>query len=234
MRPKRYLWGRVMVRVFTFILSLLVKLQIVGAERIPRTGPAVLIGNHVNLIDPVLAYIIPGRYVKGITAKETFGRFFFNFLAWSVDAISVDRGTPDRAAIRAAEAALKAGHAFYIAPEGTRSRHGRLQRGYAGVTLIVLRAGTHIPICPMAFIGLERVWPSLKRLRRTRVRVVVGEPFFLSPPEGRVGHTVREQMTAELMRQLAALLPVENRGLYADQVDREPQYLRVARDGAAT
>ena len=230
MRPKRYLWGRLMVRVFTFILSLLVKLEISGAERIPRTGPVALIGNHVNLIDPVLVYIIPGRYVKGITAKETFGRFFFNFLAWSVDAIAVDRGTPDRSAIRAAEAALKAGQAFYIAPEGTRSHDGRLQRGYAGVTLILLRAGTHIPICPMAYIGLEHVWPSLKRLHRSRVRVVVGEPFYISPPEGRVSHTAREQMTAEIMGQLAALMPAENRGMHADQVGREPQYLRMARD----
>ena len=234
MRPNRYLLGRLMVRVFAFILSLLVKLQVSGAERIPRTGPAVLIGNHVNLIDPVLAYIIPGRYIKGITAQETFGRFFFNFLAWSVDAIAVERGTPDRSAIRAAEEALKAGQAFYIAPEGTRSHDGRLQRGYAGVTLILLRAGTHIPICPMAFIGLEHVWPSLKRLRRTRVRVVVGEPFYISPPKGRAGHAAREQMTAEIMGQLAALLPAEKRGVYADQVGREPQYLRMAPDASAS
>jgi 1-acyl-sn-glycerol-3-phosphate acyltransferase len=220
-----------MVHLFHFILTLLVRLEISGAERIPRTGPVVLIGNHVNVIDPVLGYIIPRRYVKGMTAVETFSRFFYSFLAWSVDAIYVERGTPDRAAIRAAVQALREGHAFYISPEGTRSHHGRLQRGYGGVAVILLRAGAHIPIYPIVYTGLEHVWTSVKRLHRTRVRAVVGEPFYVSVPEGRVGHQAREQITAEIMGQLASMLPPENRGVYADQVGKAPRYLRLAPAG---
>ena len=114
---------------------------------------------------------------------------------------------------------------LYVAPEGTRSGHGRLQEGKAGVTLILLRAGTHIPIYPIAYIGLVPFWSNLKRLRRTPVRVVMGEPFYLSPPEGHVRRQVRDQMTAEMMGQIAALMPPEDRGVYADQVGKTPQYL---------
>ncbi|MBN1139262.1 MAG: 1-acyl-sn-glycerol-3-phosphate acyltransferase [Anaerolineae bacterium] len=227
-RPKRYLIGRVVVTVIRALAHMLFKLTIKGADKIPRTGPVAMIGNHVNFADPALAYIINRRYVKGLTAAETYHRFLYNFLAWSVDAIPVERGTPDREAIRACIDALRAGMALYIAPEGTRSNTGRLQRGLAGVTLILLKAGTHIPIYPIAYIGLEHFWPNAKKLRRTAVRIVVGEPFYLDPPEGHVKQEVREAMTAEMMGQIAALLPEENRGLYADQVGWTPRYLRFA------
>jgi 1-acyl-sn-glycerol-3-phosphate acyltransferase len=187
-----------------------------------------LIGNHVNFADPVLGYTINHRYVKGLTAVETYQRFFFNFLAWSVDAIPVERGTPDHGAIRACVDALNAGWALYVAPEGTRSGDGQLQKGHSGVVLILLHAGTHIPVYPIAYIGVEHFWPNAKRLRRTHTRVVVGEPFHVSVPEGRVRRPVREQITAEMMGQIAALLPPENRGMYAGQATKTPQYLRFA------
>jgi 1-acyl-sn-glycerol-3-phosphate acyltransferase len=213
---------------------MLLKLEIEGIERVPLTGPVLLIGNHVNFIDPALAYIYHRRYVKGMTAVETRRRFLFNFFAWGVDAIYVERGTPDRHALKACIEALDAGWLLYIAPEGTRSNDGRLQRGLSGMTLVLLRAGTHIPVYPMAFIGLEHFWPSIKRLRRTPVRVVVGRPFTVALPDGRAGHAVREQITAEMMGQIAALLPPENRGLYAEQATETPQYLRFATDEGAT
>ena len=226
MKPKRYWLGRTVVYSLRLILPCLLRLEVQGAERIPRSGPVLLVGNHINFVDPALAYAVPRRYVKGLTAVETYRRFFFNFLAWSVDAIPVVRGTPDLSAIRSCVEALNAGWALYVAPEGTRSGHGRLQRGLAGITVVLLRAGTHIPIYPIAYAGLEHFWPNAKRLRRTPVRVVVGQPFYLSPPQGRVRKAEREQMADEIMGQIAALLPPGNRGIYADQVGRSPQYLR--------
>ena len=230
MKPKRYLIGRITVGVLRQVARVLLKLEVHGAERLPRSGPVLLIGNHINFADPVLGYTINRRYVKGLTAVETYRRFFFNFLAWSVDAIPVERGAPDHHAVRACVDALNAGWALYIAPEGTRSGHGRLQEGHSGVTLILLLAGTHIPVYPIAYIGLEHFWPNAKRLRRTHTRVVVGEPFHVSVPEGRVHRPVREQITAEMMGQIAALLPPANRGVYADQVTVTPQYLRFESD----
>jgi 1-acyl-sn-glycerol-3-phosphate acyltransferase len=225
-RPKRYIIGRIVVAIVRVIAHIIFKLKIEGAKKLPRTGPVVMIGNHVNFADPALGVIINRRYVKGLTAIETYSRFLFNFMAWSVDAIAVERGTPDRGAIRACIEALQAGWALYIAPEGTRSNHGKLQRGLAGMTLILLKAGTHIPVYPIGYIGLEHFWAHAKRLRRTPVRIVVGDPFYLAPPEGRVRQPVREAITTEMMGQIAELLPEENRGVYADQVGITPKYLR--------
>ncbi|MBN1584186.1 MAG: 1-acyl-sn-glycerol-3-phosphate acyltransferase [Anaerolineae bacterium] len=225
-RPKRYILGRIIVAIVRVIAHIIFKLRIEGAEKLPRAGPVVMIGNHVNFADPALGVIINRRYVKGMTAVETYSRFLFNFMAWSVDAIPVVRGTPDRGAIRACIEALQAGWALYIAPEGTRSNDGKLQRGLAGITLILLKAGTHIPVYPIGYVGLEHFWSYAKKLRRTPVQIIVGDPFTLNPPEGRVKQHVREAITTEMMAQIAALLPEENHGVYAGEVGKTPQYLR--------
>lgn len=224
-KPKRLWTWRFAHTLMRGVTNLVLKLDVSGVKPLPSTGPAAIIGNHVNFLDPVLAFTTQDRYIKGMTARENFRRPVFNFFAWAVDAIPVDRGTPDRAAIRACVEALDHGWPFYIAPEGTRSHDGRLQKGKAGVTLILLRAGTHIPIYPTAFIGLEDFGTNLKRLRRPPVHVVTGEPFYLAPPEGHLKREVREQMVDEMMVQIAELLPPKNRGVYADQVGKAPRYL---------
>jgi 1-acyl-sn-glycerol-3-phosphate acyltransferase len=226
MKPKRYWAWRIVHGLMRIITNIILKIDSSGVRPLPPTGPLAMVGNHTNFLDPVLAYTVHDRYLKGMTAAETYHRFVFNIFAWAVEAIPVERGTPDRAAIRACVDALHAGMALYIAPEGTRSGHGRLQEGKAGVTLILLRAGTHIPIYPIAFIGLWDFWPNFKRLRRTPTRIDMGRPFYLAPPPGHVHRDVRDQITAEMMGQIAALLPPERRGLYADQVGKTPQYLR--------
>jgi 1-acyl-sn-glycerol-3-phosphate acyltransferase len=227
MKPRRYWLGRIVVGTLYKLATLLLKLETEGMERIPASGPVVLIGNHVNFVDTILLYpIFARRYIRPLTAIETYRRVLYSFVAWSVEAIPVRRGTPDRQAIRACVETLNAGLILYIAPEGTRSGHGRLQKGLAGMTLVLLRAGTHIPIYPVAFIGLERLWPNLGRLRRTPARMTVGQPFYLSPPQGHVTRAVRDEITDEMMGQIAAMLPPENRGVYADRVGQKPQYLR--------
>jgi 1-acyl-sn-glycerol-3-phosphate acyltransferase len=230
LKPKRYWLYPFLVIVVRAAAKILLKLEVQGAECLPLEGPALLIGNHVNFIDAALGYIINPRYVKGMTAVETRGRFLFNFFAWGVDAIYVERGTPDHRALKACIEALEAGHPLYLAPEGTRSHDGRLGRGLSGMTLVLLHAGTHIPVYPIAYIGLEHFWSNLKRLRRTPVRVVVGQQFCVSPPQGRVGREAREQIAAEMMGQIAELLPPEKRGIYAEQVRKAPQYLRITGD----
>jgi 1-acyl-sn-glycerol-3-phosphate acyltransferase len=228
MRPRRYWAWRTAHALMRVVLRILLKLDLSGVKRIPDEGALALVGNHVNFVDAVLAYTIHDRYVKGMTAVETYRRPVFNIFAWAAEAIPVERGAPDRPAIRACVQALQQGQALYIAPEGTRSHDGRLQPGKAGITLILLHAGTQIPIYPVGFVGLEDFWPNLFRLRRTPTRVVVGDRFWLDPPEGRARREVRDEMIDEIMIQIARLLPPKNHGVYADRLDEEPQYLRFA------
>jgi 1-acyl-sn-glycerol-3-phosphate acyltransferase len=118
---------------------------------------------------------------------------------------------------------LRKGDIFALAPEGTRSKDGRLQHGHAGVVLLALETGA--PILPLAFWGSENWQRNLKRLRRTPFKIAVGEPFRITPGKSHPDRAYRQAVTEEIMLQLASLLPLEYRGVYADTPAVVPQYL---------
>ena len=68
------------------------------------------------------------------------------------------------------------------APEGTRSKNGQLQPGKGGAAYLADRA--RVPILPIGQAGTETVLASWKRLRRPRVRLVIG-PAYTLPTTGR-------------------------------------------------
>jgi len=136
----------------------------------------------------------------------------------------LERGEADVRAFRAGLAALQDGAILAVAPEGTRSGHGRLQTGRPGVVLLALHSGA--PILPLVYYGAERFHDNIRRLRRTDFRIVVGQPFYLDARGAKVTQEVRRAMTDEMMYQIAALLPPDYRGVYADLEAATEHYLR--------
>ena len=196
--------------------------------RVPRAGPLILAGNHINFLEvPVLYTRLMPRPLSVLAKAETWDN---PVVGWLFDtlgkgqAIPVRRGEADLEALRLSLAVLEKGQMLALAPEGTRSGTGCLQRGQPGVTLLALRSGA--PILPVVYFGGEQVWQNLKRLRRTDFHVRVGTPFYLEAGGQRVTRDMRQQMTDELMWQLAALLPPAYRGVYADLTAATETYLR--------
>lgn len=180
-------------------------------RRIPREGPFILAMNHVNFLDgPLLLAGLYPRRVGSLAKKETWKNPLMGLIASASGAIPLDRGLADPAALRKAAALLESGGFLYINPEGTRSRDGILKSGKAGVVSLALATGA--PVLPLAFVGLEGFGPGLRRLRRARVVLRVGEPFRLLPP-GEAGlREARQEALEEIMARIAALLPPEKRG----------------------
>lgn len=209
--------GRCFIRAF-------VRVEAEGLERIPLSGPLLLINNHINFLDPVLSYLLAPRHLVGFSKFENFTHPLLGPLVRFGGAIPVRRGTADLGAIRAALDALARGEALLIDPEGTRSHHGRLQPARTGVVLLALRSGA--PILPVAIWGQEQFWENLRHLRWTTVWMRVGHPFYLQADSERVSREEREAMLREVMWQLAALLPSPYRGIYADLDRATERYLR--------
>lgn len=198
--------------------------------RIPEQGPLILVTNHVNFLDAPLLYThLQPRPLAGFAKAETWDNPALAVLANLWGAIPLQRGEVDLAALRAALDALKTGCILGVAPEGTRSGNGHLQEGQSGIVLLALR--TEAPILPLASYGGERFRHNLTRLRRTEVHVRVGHPFYLAPPRGRLTRQVRQQITDEIMYQLAALLPPAYRGIYADLARATVSYLHFPAGG---
>ncbi len=206
------------------ITRILCRIDASQMSQIPASGPLILAANHINFLEiPILYTRLASRPMTVFAKVETWDSRLNQLLFPLSRAIPVRRGESDLGAMRRAMDELKAGRILAIAPEGTRSGTGRLQRGHPGIASIALRSGA--PILPMAYYGSEAFAQNLRRMRRTDFNVVVGQPFRLDARGVGVTHGVRQQMTDEIMYRIAALLPPSYRGCYSDLDHATQTYL---------
>ena len=218
-------WYRVTRTVVRILLRLLTRMEIEGLEYVPDKGPYLLLTNHLHWLDPpALMAAVPYRgYVFAAAKREK--HWFFGPLFRSLDAIWVHRGEVDRKALRQALAVLNGEGVLGMAPEGTRSNTGAMQRGRGGAAYFAYRTGASV--VPVVVTGQEYAFAMLKKLRRARIRVAFGPPFAPPPmPLGeKVGSAEIRDFTDEIMYHLAAMLPPEYRGLYSDVADKRPDLI---------
>lgn len=203
------------LRSLAVILSrLFVQLQVVGEENLPRKGPAILVVNHVDIVDPPVLVISTRRHIFFMAKEELFRVPVFGGLMRTAGTISVKRKAVDRQALRQALNVLKSGGVLGLFPEGTRNAAGTLQRAHTGATMLALRSG--VPIVPVALMGTGRVFEKKGRFfpKRVPVRAVFG-PAFRLPQREKEGKEDLTELTDFMMVRLAALLPPELRGVYA-------------------
>jgi len=194
-------------------------------DRIPMHGPLILIANHVNFLEaPLLHCRFRPRKVIGLAKAEAWKNPLLGWLFDQWEAIPIRRGEPDIRALRRALGVLKDGGFIAVAPEGTRSRTGRLQRGRPGVVTLALKSGA--PLLPVVFYGGEAIGRNVRRLRRTPFHIVVGEPFHVEAGNERPSRDLRQRITDEIVYRMAALLPPAYRGEYADLGAATEMYLR--------
>ncbi|MBN2386743.1 MAG: 1-acyl-sn-glycerol-3-phosphate acyltransferase [Anaerolineales bacterium] len=191
---------------------------------VPSRGPLIVVSNHIGSIEVPLIYAhLQPRRMIGLAKVETWDNPFMGWLFDLWEAIPVRRGEADLDAVRRCLEVLAVGDILAVAPEGTRSRDGRLLRAQAGVVTLALRS--EAPILPIAHWGAERFGTNLRRLARTDFHVRVGRPFSLRTNGVQVTREVRQQMVDEVMGQVAALMPEAYRGEYAGWALQPPRYL---------
>jgi 1-acyl-sn-glycerol-3-phosphate acyltransferase len=200
------------------------RLDLPDLDQVPMQGPLILVSNHIGDLEiPLLFAHLQPRRLFGLAKVETWDNPFMGWLFDLWEAIPVRRGEADLEAFRRSLQVLQAGDILAIAPEGTRSRHGRLLRGQPGIVSLALRTGA--PILPLAHWGGEDFGRNLKRLKRTTFHTRVGKPFTLDARGEKVTSEVRQAMVDEIMVRLAELLPEPYRGEYA-ACDKVAKYIR--------
>jgi 1-acyl-sn-glycerol-3-phosphate acyltransferase len=158
-----------------------------------------------------------------LAKEETWKNPFMTFLFNTYSAVPLDRDGSYNESFRRVREAMDRGFFMIVAPEGSRSKNGVLQKGKGGIIQLALATGA--PVLPVVHFGGEKVWENMKHFKRTPFFIKVGRPFRFKCEDGRPGKTVRGRMTEEMMGQLAALLPEAMRGEYAEQALRESEYL---------
>lgn len=150
----------------------------------PRPGrPTIIMSNHRSHFDiPVIFQAIDGT-IRMIAKKELRRVPVFGRSLSATEFIFVDRSNHEQAlkALARAREHMAGGIALWIAPEGTRSRTGRLQEFKKGGFMLAIQCGAEI--IPVGIDGTERVLPPTDFFHLQRgetVRVEVGEPIDAS------------------------------------------------------
>lgn len=202
-------------RIISWLLKRLTRTEIRGVENIPLTGGLLIATNHMSRMDIPVLFITPNR--PDMTALVTTKYLKYPLIRWFIitaQGIWLDRETADFGAFRTAVDALKKGVAVGIAPEGTRSTTAELLEGKPGTALLALRAG--VPIIPVAISGTEDSVSKMLRFKKPRIIVEYGKviPAPTLDRENREGQL--QDLTDEIMCQIAAMLPENYWGFYAN------------------
>jgi 1-acyl-sn-glycerol-3-phosphate acyltransferase len=181
--------------------------RVLGAWRVPPTGPAILAINHSHNIDGPMVMGVAPRPTHFLIKKEAFVGPLDPFLT-GIGQLKVDRDTTDRTAITRALGVLENGGVLGIFPEGTRGE-GDFASLRAGLAYFAVRSGA--PVVPVAVLGSsERRGRLIKALPplRSRVDVVFGDPFQAGDGSGRRTRTALDEATERIQKQLT--LHLEN------------------------
>ncbi len=181
------------------------KPRVLGAWRMPASGPAILAVNHSHNIDGPMVMGVSPRPTHFLVKKEAFIGPLDPFLT-AIGQLKVDRSVADRGAITQALDVLKAGGVLGIFPEGTRGE-GDFASLRAGLAYFAVRGGA--PVVPVAVLGSSgkpgRLIKGLPPLR-SRVDVVFGDPFEAGDGSGRRTRKALDEATERIQKQLSAHL----------------------------
>ena len=199
-----------------FVMNIIADVELVGMEHIPQ-GNVLIAANHLGRLDTaVLLYAFDREDIIIAIAEKYRNHPLFGAMGRAVDAVWLNRFEADFSALREILARMQKGGLMVIAPEGTRSKTEALQQGKMGVAFLASKSG--YPVVPVALTGTEDrgIVKNLIRFRRSKIRAVAGEPFYIEIPKGRGREQAMRDATEEIMCRIAAALPEKYRGVYSD------------------
>jgi len=191
----------VVLAVKAAIKALGIRLQLQGAENVPRTGPAVVVSNHVSYLDFIFAGYAArpsGRLVRFMAKKEVFDHPVSGPIMRSLHHIPVDRGY-GLESYAAALDCLRSGELVGLFPEATISRSFELKQFKSGAVRMAVEVG--VPIVPIILWGTQRMYTKDHPRDFSRghtLAITVGEPMTVQSGNP-LGETARLKAT---MRQM--------------------------------
>jgi 1-acyl-sn-glycerol-3-phosphate acyltransferase len=203
---------------FSRLLALAVKgvftrARVEGIEYMPREGGVLVVSNHLSNADPVVLMAVSPRSMTFMAKEELWQHTFSRLVveSWQA-AFPVRRGQTDIRAVRNALQLLHAGLPVVVFAEGTRRPNG-LGQPLPGIGYLASRA--NCPVLPVAINGTQHMGNLWSVLRFPSFSVRFG-PTFSVDSHGQSATEIAD----DIMWHIAALLPPDRRGAYADVQSR--------------
>jgi 1-acyl-sn-glycerol-3-phosphate acyltransferase len=156
---------------FGSIVRTMYRLEVVGADRLPITGPAVIAPNHDSLLDGIVLGAAISRELRFLAKAELWRSRLLGWVLDGLGAVGIKRGCGDHLALARMRQALEAGQAVAIFPQGAICGDRMWHRGAARLALV-----TGAPLVPVRLVGTARAL-SRDRIGFPRLRIIFGEPI---------------------------------------------------------
>lgn len=181
-----------------------VTLHVRGVENIPAGEPLVVMSNHRSYYDIPAAFVaVPGR-MRMVAKKELFRVPLFGRAMAQNGFIRVDRSDRKSAveSLNESRRLLAEGTRVWIAPEGTRSKDGRLGKFKSGGFHLALDAGARI--LPLVVQGTEAIMAHDSFVVHPGATVTV---TILPPVDAPAyGHERRKELMADVRAAMERVL----------------------------
>ena len=154
------LLSRLIVRLCLWLLAhTFYRVEVRGAENLPKSGPALLVCNHISFIDPFLLGAAVGRSICFLMPRCFYEARPIHWLAKHMGAIPVSAADPPLERERADQAArdrLSSGNLVCLFAESALMRAGDLPR--FAPALEALTRGLSGPVVP---VHIDREWGNI-------------------------------------------------------------------------
>jgi len=151
-----------------WLLEVIYRIDVSGAEHVPISGPCIMVANHESLFDPWILCLATRRRVRFMAKAELWR---YPGIRWAMEAYGafpIERGSGDTGAMERAGGLLEAGELLGMFPRGT-SRPAGNRRWHRGAARLALAYG--VPIVPVRMENTRQILP------RRAMRVTVGNPI---------------------------------------------------------
>src|SRR5262245_11920709 len=181
------------------------RLTVSGRDHVPLTGPALLVSNHVSVLDPPVIGAAAPRPLYFLAKEELFAIPLFGRFVRALHARPVKRDGSDTRALKMALALLGENRAILLFPEGTRGVEGRLGVAKPGAGMLAVMSGA--PVVPVFVTGTGRALPPGRALPRpARVEVRFGPPLHFKITRDERRKERYREATEEMMRAIGQLM----------------------------
>lgn len=168
--------------IFGALFHTVFHLRIRGSDLVPKSGPVLVVANHISLADPPLLGVAIPRPLLFMAMSELFQHRWLGGFVRAVGSIPVDRSRTDFGAARQAIRKLREGWCVVIFPEGGIRRgaesvlgnNPQLRPGAETIARLSRAA-----VLPVILRGADAALHIRGWLRRATIEVTFGQPFCL-------------------------------------------------------
>ncbi len=154
------------------------RIEFLGSENVPATGPVIIASNHISYYDPVIVGTGVSRDIEFMAWGKLFTIPILRSVIRFFGAFPVESSKTDKSAYVNALKTLFKSKALIIFPEGERSDDGKVKDLKLGIARIALK--TNARIVPVTIVGAYETFSRHRLIPRPgKISVYYHKPITI-------------------------------------------------------